>query len=67
MELENILSDILFVRVDRKYIVNLRYVKSYINDKFIIGKKTFSISRRNRKEFERKYIEFDLKYRRDYR
>lgn len=67
VELENMLSDILFVRVDRKYIVNLRYVQSYMNDKFVIGEKTFSISRRNRKEFERKYIEFDLKYRRDYR
>ena len=67
MELEHPLSDILFVRIDRKYIVNLRYVQSYKNDKFLIGEKTFSISRRNRKEFERKYIEFDLKYRRDYR
>lgn len=67
VKLENMLSDILFVRVDRKYIVNLRYVQSYMNDKFVIGEKTFSISRRNRKDFERKYIEFDLKYRRDYR
>lgn len=67
VELENMLSDILFVRVDRKYIVNLRYVQSYMNDKFVIGETTFSISRRNRKDFERKYIEFDLKYRRDYR
>lgn len=67
VELENILSDILFVRVDRKYIVNLRYIQSYSRDMFMIGNKYFSISRRNRKEFERKYIEFDLKYRRDYR
>lgn len=67
VKLENMLSDILFVRVDRKYIVNLRYVQSYMNDKFVIGEKPFSISRRNRKDFERKYIEFDLKYRRDYR
>ncbi len=66
VELENMLSDILFVRVDRKYIVNLRYVQSYMNDKFVIGETTFSISRRNRKEFERKYIEFDLKHRRKY-
>lgn len=67
MELENTMSDILFVRVDRKYIVNLRYIKNYSSDKFMIGEKKFSISRRNRKEFERKYIEFDLKYRRRYR
>lgn len=65
-ELENILSDILFVRVDRKYIVNLRYVQAYSSDTFMIGDKAFSISRRNRKDFERKYIEFDLRYRRRY-
>ena len=65
-EIENILSDILFVRVDRKYIVNLRYVQTYSNDKFIIGDKRFSISRRNRKKFEHKYVEFDLKHRRNY-
>lgn len=67
LEVENILSEILFVRIDRKYIVNLRYVKDYENDKFMIGEKKFSISRRNRKEFERKYIEFDLMHRRNYR
>ena len=67
LELERMLSDILFVRIDRKYIVNLRYVQSYMNDKFVIGEKLFSISRRNRKEFERKYIEFDLRCRRNYR
>ncbi len=66
LEIENILSDILFVRVDRKYIVNLRYVQTYSNDKFIIGDKRFSISRRNRKKFEHKYVEFDLKHRRNY-
>lgn len=66
MELENMLSDTLFVRVDRKYMVNLRYVQSYMNDKFMIGEKAFSISRRNRKDFERKYIEYDLRYRRRY-
>ena len=66
-ELENILSDILFVRVDRKYIVNLRYVQAYSSDTFMIGDKHFVISRRNRKNFEHKYIEFDLKHRRNYR
>lgn len=67
MELEKNLSDILFVRIDRKYIVNMQYIKSYMDDRFMIGEKQFSISRRNRKEFERRYIEFDLKHRRNYR
>lgn len=67
LDVENMLNKLLFVRIDRRYIVNLQYVKDYENDKFVIGEKKFSVSRRNRKEFERRYIEFDLKYGRRYR
>lgn len=67
VELEDVLDDALFARPERKYIVNLLYVKSYANDRFMIEDREFSISRRNKKEFERKYIEFDLKHRRKYK
>ena len=63
-ELENILDSNLFVRIDRRYIVNMQHIKQYKEEHFMIGKKQFSISRRRQKDFERKYIEFDLYHRR---
>lgn len=63
-ELENILDSNLFVRIDRRYIVNMQHIEQYKEEHFMIGKKQFSISRRRQKDFERKYIEFDLYHRR---
>lgn len=63
-ELESILDSNLFVRIDRRYIVNMQHIEQYKEERFMIGKKQFSISRRRQKDFERKYIEFDLYHRR---
>lgn len=62
-ELETVLDKRLFFRINRRYIVNVAYIDSYREGEIKIGKEKFSVSRRKRKEFEQKYIEFDLKYR----
>lgn len=52
----------LFFQIDRTHIINLLHIKQYTNESAIVGSETFSISRRRRKEFEQKYIEFDIHY-----
>lgn len=64
LELEEILNDHLFARINRDIILNLSFVEHYNEERAVVGKKEFRISRRRKKEFERKYMEFDLKYRR---
>lgn len=64
LELEEILNDHLFARINRDIILNLSFVEYYNEEKVGVGKKEFHISRRRKKEFERKYMDFDLKYRR---
>lgn len=64
LELEEILNDHLFARINRDIILNLSFVENYNEEWVVVGKKEFRISRRRKKEFERKYMEFDLKYRR---
>ena len=64
LELEEILNDYLFARVNRNIILNLGFVEYYDEERVVVGTKDFRISRRRKKEFERKYMEFDLKYRR---
>ncbi len=62
-ELEDELEERLFVRINREIIVNLRWVQQEEKGKIKIKNELFQISRRRRKEFEQKFIEFDLKYR----
>lgn len=62
-ELEEMLDEKLFVRIERRYIVNLRWIGMCKGDSIQIEDKKFVISRRRRKEFEQRYIEYDLKYR----
>ena len=64
LELEEILNDHLFARINRDTVLNLSFVEYYYEERVVVGKKEFRISRRRKKEFERKYMEFDLKYRR---
>lgn len=62
-DLEKILDERLFVRLSRQYIVNLCWIHSYEGNSVYLADKRFTISRRKHKEFEQKYIEYDLKYR----
>lgn len=62
-EVEHELSKELFFRVSRQCIVNLGKVSQYHNGAVYVQGKKISVSRRRKKEFERMYIEYDLKYR----
>lgn len=62
-EAEKLLDDNVFARISRQYLVNLAYVRNYKNGSFFLGDKKFQVARRLKKEFEKKYIEYDLRYR----
>ena len=62
-ELEGKLETKLFVRINREVIVNLQWVQQEEKGKIRVKEELFQVSRRRRKEFEQKFIEFDLKYR----
>ena len=61
--LEEELDKRLFFRISREYLVNFAYVDSYSNGVAIVGEERLQVSRRNKKEFERLYREYDLYYR----
>lgn len=61
--LEEELDPKLFFRVNKKYIVNFSYIDSYEKGVLTIRKKALTVSRRKKKEFERRYREFDLYFR----
>ncbi len=61
-ELEERLDDRIFARVERRYIVNLLYCQKTKNGVKINGE-LILVSRRNKKEFESRYITFDTRYR----
>lgn len=63
-ELEDVVNECLFVRINRDVIINLNFVDTYKEEQLVVANREFCISRRRKKEFERKYVEFDLKYRR---
>lgn len=62
-ELEQELSKELFFRVSRQCIVNLNKITDYRNGIIHMQEKKILVSRRRKKEFERAYMEYDLKYR----
>lgn len=62
-ELEAELDSRMFARIHRMYLVNLLYVDTYEDGEVVIGQERFVVSRRNQADFRRKYIEFDIKYR----
>ena len=63
-ELEECLDPRLFIQINRKYMVNFLYIIDYHQGILTLPEGKFEVSRRRRKEFERRYVEFDLKYRR---
>lgn len=62
-EIEELLNKKLFARISRNTIVNLNFIEDYNEELAVVGNKKFRISRRQRNEFMRKYMDFDLKYR----
>lgn len=62
-KLEEELDVRLFYRVNREYMVNMYYIEDYKSGIVYICDLQIKVSRRNKKEFEKKFQEFDLKYR----
>lgn len=61
-ELEQELDSRLFVRIHRKTIVNLYWIERGRDGEFWLLGEPLQVSRRKKKEFERKYMEYELKY-----
>lgn len=61
-EVEQMLDDRLFVRIHRQFIINMAFIDSYKNGEIQIGEEVFTVSRRNKKEFERIFTEYNLKH-----
>lgn len=53
----------MFMEVRRGKIVNLLHVDKYKNGTIFIKDREIKVARNKKKEFEKKYLEFDLKYR----
>lgn len=62
-KLEEILDKHLFYRVSRSYIVNMLHIDDYSKGIIYINEEKIKISRDRKKDFEKTFIEFDLKYR----
>ena len=63
-EWESLLDERLFARTHRSYIVNMSEIEKYSAEELLLfsGEK-IAISRRLKKKFREKYIDYDLKYR----
>ena len=53
----------LFYRVSREYMVNMYYIEDYRSGIVNVCGLQIKVSRRNKKDFEKRFQEFDLKYR----
>ena len=62
-KLEEELDASLFYRVNREYMVNMYYIEDYKSGIVGICGLQIKVSRRNKKEFEKRFQEFDLIYR----
>ena len=62
-QLERELDERFFFRINRTYLINLGWIDEYSNGTVWIDGRKLKVSVRNRKEFERRYIEYDVNYR----
>lgn len=62
-KLEEELDVRLFYRVNREYMVNMYYIENYKSGIINMCDMQIKVSRRNKKDFEKRFQEFDLKYR----
>ena len=63
LKLEELLEENIFYRINREILVNMFYIGSYREGVITVGTQKFKVSRRRKKDFEKTFIEFDLKYR----
>ena len=61
-EMERLLDARLFYRIHKMYLVNMLRIEVYRDGKIWICGRELKVARRKRKDFERAYREFDLKY-----
>lgn len=61
-ELEKILDDRLFYRINKKCIVNLGEIKKYENGKIFLDEAEMKVSVRKKKDFEKKYLMYSMYY-----
>ena len=61
--LEQELEEKLFVRIDRKHIINLGHLEEYQKGVVSIAGRMIKVARSRRNAFEEKYREYDLRYR----
>ncbi len=62
-DLEKELDPKLFFRVNKKYIVNFSFIEGYEDGTLLIRDTFMTVSRRKKKDFEKKYRDFDLYFR----
>lgn len=62
-EMEKLLDERIFVQIHRQFMVNLCWVEDYRNDVVSVAGKKIKISRRRKKDFEKKYVYYDIHYR----
>ena len=64
-EVEDTFPKEFFVRIHRQYVINMRWISSYDKGVVTIGKEKIGVSARKLKDFEARYIAYDVKYRRN--
>lgn len=62
-KLEEILEEKFFFRISKKYIVNMRWIDEYKDGIVKVDNIDMKVSIRKKKEFERRYIEYDVNFR----
>ncbi len=60
LKLEKTLDKRIFFRINRHCIVSMRWITKYKDGIIFMEDMQFKISRRNKKEFERRYIDYDV-------
>ena len=62
-QLESILDDKFFFRINKSYFINFKWIDDYSNGTIYIDGMKFNVSIRNKKKFEKRYEEYDVNYR----
>lgn len=63
-EVEDTFPGVFFARIHRQYVVNLMWITKYVNGEVYFNNEKIKVSVRRLKEFEAKYVSYDIKYKR---